>query len=79
MRYGMVHRNTFINGPRHLDDSLRLRDLPEVWLAGQITGVEGYVESAATGLLVARDIAARAAGDADAPPPGTALGGLSGT
>jgi methylenetetrahydrofolate--tRNA-(uracil-5-)-methyltransferase len=51
--------------------------MPGLWLAGQITGVEGYVESAATGLLVARDIIARAAGATPTtPPPETALGGL---
>jgi methylenetetrahydrofolate--tRNA-(uracil-5-)-methyltransferase len=77
VRYGMIHRNTFINAPRHLDSSLQLRRVPGVWLAGQITGVEGYVESAATGLLVARDIAVRMAGVTPTPPPaGTALGGL---
>ena len=77
VRHGMIHRNTFINAPRHLDESLRLRETPGIWLAGQITGVEGYVESAATGLLVARDIAARSAGTTPtAPPPDTALGGL---
>jgi methylenetetrahydrofolate--tRNA-(uracil-5-)-methyltransferase len=77
VRYGMIHRNTFIDAPRHLDESLRLREMPELWLAGQITGVEGYVESAATGLLVARDIIARASGATPtAPPPETALGGL---
>ncbi len=77
VRYGMIHRNTFINAPRHLDKSLRLREVPWVWLAGQITGVEGYVESAATGLLVGRDIVARTAGETPtSPPPGTALGGL---
>jgi len=77
VRYGMIHRNTFINAPRHLDSSLRLRGVSGVWLAGQITGVEGYVESAATGLLVARDIALRLAGSTPTPPPpDTALGGL---
>jgi methylenetetrahydrofolate--tRNA-(uracil-5-)-methyltransferase len=77
VRYGMIHRNTFINAPRHLDNSLRLSEFPELWLAGQITGVEGYVESAATGLLAARDIIARAAGATPTTPPsGTALGGL---
>lgn len=77
VRYGMIHRNTFINGPKHLDESLRLREIPGLWLAGQITGVEGYVESAATGLLVARDIIVRREGRIPAPPPvETALGGL---
>jgi methylenetetrahydrofolate--tRNA-(uracil-5-)-methyltransferase len=61
----------------HLDASLQLRKHPQVKLAGQITGVEGYVESAATGLLAARVLAAELAGlDPGAPPPETALGGL---
>jgi methylenetetrahydrofolate--tRNA-(uracil-5-)-methyltransferase len=77
VRYGMIHRNTFINAPRHLDPLLRLRRLPDLWLAGQITGVEGYVESAATGLLAARNVAALVRGTTPAaPPPETALGGL---
>jgi len=54
VRLGMIHRNTFINAPLHLDDTLRLRQRPDIRLAGQITGVEGYVESAATGLIAAR-------------------------
>ena len=52
VRLGMIHRNTFINAPRHLDHLLRLHKRPNIQLAGQITGVEGYVESAATGLNV---------------------------
>jgi methylenetetrahydrofolate--tRNA-(uracil-5-)-methyltransferase len=52
-RYGSVHRNTFINSPNVLDMHLRSRIDPDLWFAGQITGVEGYVESAACGLLVA--------------------------
>jgi methylenetetrahydrofolate--tRNA-(uracil-5-)-methyltransferase len=77
VRFGMIHRNTFINAPLHLDAYLRLRKYPQVRLAGQITGVEGYVESAATGLLVARVLAAELAGiDPSPPPPETALGGL---
>jgi methylenetetrahydrofolate--tRNA-(uracil-5-)-methyltransferase len=77
VRFGMIHRNTFINAPRYIDELLRLRSRPSLRLAGQITGVEGYVESAATGLLAARFLAAELAGDeAEAPPPETALGGL---
>jgi methylenetetrahydrofolate--tRNA-(uracil-5-)-methyltransferase len=77
VRLGMIHRNTFINAPEHLDATLRLRTRPELRLAGQITGVEGYVESAATGLLAARFFAAELAGiAASPPPPETALGGL---
>jgi methylenetetrahydrofolate--tRNA-(uracil-5-)-methyltransferase len=77
VRFGMIHRNTFINAPLHLDPALRLRNHPPVRLAGQITGVEGYVESAATGLLAARLLAAELAGvEPGPPPPETALGGL---
>jgi methylenetetrahydrofolate--tRNA-(uracil-5-)-methyltransferase len=77
VRFGMIHRNTFINAPLHLDASLQLRKHPQVKLAGQITGVEGYVESAATGLLAARVLAAELAGfEPGPPPPETALGGL---
>lgn len=77
VRFGMIHRNTFINAPAHLDPFLRLRRRPEVRLAGQITGVEGYVESAATGLIAARQLAVELAGGTPAPPPPeTALGGL---
>jgi methylenetetrahydrofolate--tRNA-(uracil-5-)-methyltransferase len=78
VRLGMIHRNTFINAPRHLDAAFRLRALPGIRLAGQITGVEGYVESAATGLIAARMLAAELGGRAAAPPPPpeTALGGL---
>ncbi|MCH2549335.1 MAG: methylenetetrahydrofolate--tRNA-(uracil(54)-C(5))-methyltransferase (FADH(2)-oxidizing) TrmFO [Alphaproteobacteria bacterium] len=50
-RFGGIHRNTFVNSPRILDSQLRLKQMPQVRFAGQITGVEGYVESAATGLL----------------------------
>lgn len=52
LRLGQVHRNTFINAPTHLDRHYRLRDHPRIRLAGQITGVEGYLESAATGLAI---------------------------
>jgi methylenetetrahydrofolate--tRNA-(uracil-5-)-methyltransferase len=76
-RLGGLHRNTFINSPRLLDRELALRVRPNVRFAGQITGVEGYVESAAIGLLAGRFAAARAAGQASVPPPATtALGGL---
>jgi methylenetetrahydrofolate--tRNA-(uracil-5-)-methyltransferase len=77
VRYGMIHRNTFINAPAHLDGLLRLKRRPGLWLAGQLTGVEGYVESAATGLMVARNMAAMLGGGRPSPPPPTtALGGL---
>jgi methylenetetrahydrofolate--tRNA-(uracil-5-)-methyltransferase len=54
LRYGQVHRNTYINGPSLLDATLRLRTHPNVFFAGQISGVEGYVESIATGLIAGR-------------------------
>ena len=77
VRLGMIHRNTFINAPLHLDATLRLHTRPTIRLAGQITGVEGYVESAATGLLAARLLTAEMAGlELSPPPPETALGGL---
>jgi methylenetetrahydrofolate--tRNA-(uracil-5-)-methyltransferase len=71
-RLGGLHRNTFINSPRLLDAQLRLKARPALRFAGQITGVEGYVESAAIGLLAGRF----AAGMSEAPPPTTALGAL---
>jgi methylenetetrahydrofolate--tRNA-(uracil-5-)-methyltransferase len=55
-RFGSMHRNTFINGPKHLQPTFQTRRDPKIFFAGQITGVEGYVESAAVGLLVARYI-----------------------
>jgi methylenetetrahydrofolate--tRNA-(uracil-5-)-methyltransferase len=77
VRFGMIHRNTFLNAPQHLDDLLRLRRRPRLRLAGQLTGVEGYVESAATGLMVARTLAAELFGlTPPPPPPDTAHGGL---
>jgi len=76
-RLGGLHRNTFINSPRLLDRSLRMKLAPRLRFAGQMTGVEGYVESAATGLLAGRFAAADRLGQAlDAPPPTTALGAL---
>ena len=76
-RLGGVHRNTFLNSPKLLDESLRLRAEPRVRFAGQITGVEGYVESAAMGLLAGRFAAAERQGRAPTPPPPTtALGAL---
>jgi methylenetetrahydrofolate--tRNA-(uracil-5-)-methyltransferase len=77
LRLGSVHRNTFVCGPRVLDSDLSLRARPGVHLAGQITGVEGYVESAACGLVVARLLADRAHGRPQRlPPETTALGAL---
>ncbi len=76
-RLGAVHRNTFLNSPRLLDGALRLRAQPRLRFAGQITGVEGYVESAAMGLLAGRFAAAERLGRAPAPPPATtAMGAL---
>jgi methylenetetrahydrofolate--tRNA-(uracil-5-)-methyltransferase len=78
-RFGSVHRNTFVNAPVALDDRLQLRARPGVWLAGQITGVEGYVESAACGLCVGAMLGEALHGRAFAPPPDTtALGALLG-
>ena len=76
-RLGGLHRNTFINSPRLLDGALRLKAMPRLRFAGQITGVEGYVESAAIGLLAGRFAAAERLGrQMSAPPNTTALGAL---
>jgi methylenetetrahydrofolate--tRNA-(uracil-5-)-methyltransferase len=76
-RLGGIHRNTFLNAPRLLDDRMRLRVRPNLRFAGQITGVEGYVESAAMGLLAGRMAAAEAMGrDLPPPPQDTAMGAL---
>ncbi len=76
-RFGAVHRNTFLCAPRLLDPTLQLVGAPGLYFAGQITGTEGYVESAAGGWLVAWFIAERLAGREPAlPPPTTAHGGL---
>ena len=78
-RLGGLHRNTFINAPRLLDATLTLKSRPGLRFAGQITGVEGYVESAAMGLLAGRFAAAERSGTSiPAPPPTTALGALLG-
>jgi methylenetetrahydrofolate--tRNA-(uracil-5-)-methyltransferase len=77
VRLGGIHRNTFVNSPRVLDQTLRLRACPAIRLAGQLTGCEGYVESAAIGLLAARFIAAERANRPAIPPPATtAIGAL---
>jgi methylenetetrahydrofolate--tRNA-(uracil-5-)-methyltransferase len=76
-RLGGLHRNTYINSPQLLDGQLRLKARPSLRFAGQITGVEGYVESAAMGLLAGRFAAAQALGlHLDPPPATTALGAL---
>ena len=78
-RLGGLHRNTFINSPRLLDRTLRLKAHPRLRFAGQVTGVEGYVESAAVGLMAGRFAAAERLGRAAVPPPETtAMGGLIG-
>jgi methylenetetrahydrofolate--tRNA-(uracil-5-)-methyltransferase len=77
VRLGQIHRNTFVDAPRALAADLSLRSRPGVFLAGQITGVEGYVESTACGLVAARAVQDRLAGRAfRAPPPATAIGAL---
>jgi methylenetetrahydrofolate--tRNA-(uracil-5-)-methyltransferase len=77
LRMGQIHRNTFIDSPSLLGGDLSLRQDPRIFFAGQITGVEGYVESAACGLLVALAIHARERGVAFVPPPATtAIGAL---
>jgi len=76
-RFGGIHRNTFLNSPKLLDDRLRLRADPRLRFAGQITGVEGYVESAACGLLAGRFAAAERLGTSiESPPVTTALGAM---
>jgi methylenetetrahydrofolate--tRNA-(uracil-5-)-methyltransferase len=77
VRLGGIHRNTFLNSPRLLDDSFRLKAMPRLRFAGQITGCEGYIESAAVGLLVGRFAAAERLGATFLPPPPTtAMGAL---
>jgi methylenetetrahydrofolate--tRNA-(uracil-5-)-methyltransferase len=78
-RLGGIHRNSFINSPRLLDEQLRLKSKPNIRFAGQITGCEGYVESAAVGIFAARSAAAELRGETlDPPPVETALGALLG-
>jgi methylenetetrahydrofolate--tRNA-(uracil-5-)-methyltransferase len=77
LRYGQIHRNTYINSPALLTPTLQLRTRPEIFFAGQISGVEGYVESIATGLVAARHAIDLANGGAPRPfPRETALGSL---
>jgi methylenetetrahydrofolate--tRNA-(uracil-5-)-methyltransferase len=77
LRYGQIHRNTYINGPELLRDTLQMKQHPNVFFAGQICGVEGYVESIATGLLAGVQAARLAAGEAPvAPPRPSAFGSL---
>jgi methylenetetrahydrofolate--tRNA-(uracil-5-)-methyltransferase len=77
-RFGLVHRNTYINGPTVLAGTWQVRARPELFFAGQISGVEGYVESAASGLLAGINAAAVASGIAPSSPPRTtAIGALA--
>jgi methylenetetrahydrofolate--tRNA-(uracil-5-)-methyltransferase len=76
-RLGGIHRNTFINSPKLLDASLRLKVQPRLRFAGQVTGCEGYVESAAVGLMAGRFAAAEILGqEVTVPPATTAMGAL---
>jgi len=78
-RLGGVHRNTFMNSPKLLDETLRLKAMPRLRFAGQITGCEGYVESAAIGLLTGRFAATERLGKTpNLPPPTTAMGAILG-
>jgi methylenetetrahydrofolate--tRNA-(uracil-5-)-methyltransferase len=78
VRFGLVHRNTFINGPLVLGETWEARAHPRLFFAGQISGVEGYVESAASGLLAGINAAAVAGGGSpSAPPRTTAIGALA--
>ncbi|MBI3400255.1 MAG: methylenetetrahydrofolate--tRNA-(uracil(54)-C(5))-methyltransferase (FADH(2)-oxidizing) TrmFO [Acidobacteria bacterium] len=78
VRFGMVHRNTYVNGPSVLDETWQVRARPTLFFAGQMSGVEGYVESAASGLIAGLNAAALARGEAIAPPPRTtAIGALA--
>ena len=77
VRFGMIHRNTYINGPSVLTDTWQTRARPDLFFAGQVSGVEGYVESAASGLMAGRNAARLALGEAPvAPPRTTAIGAL---
>jgi methylenetetrahydrofolate--tRNA-(uracil-5-)-methyltransferase len=78
VRFGMIHRNTYINGPTVLRETWQVRGRDRLFFAGQISGVEGYVESAASGLIAGRNAAALAQGrEPSAPPRTTAIGALA--
>ncbi len=78
VRYGMVHRNTYVNGPTVLAETWQVRRRPTLFFAGQMSGVEGYVESAASGLIAGLNAAAMAQGErVSAPPRTTAIGALA--
>jgi methylenetetrahydrofolate--tRNA-(uracil-5-)-methyltransferase len=77
VRFGIVHRNTYINGPAVLRETWQTRRRDDLFIAGQVSGVEGYVESAASGLVAGRNAAALALGEPpSAPPRTTAIGAL---
>ncbi len=77
VRYGVMHRNSFLNSPQLLSGSFRLKKQPDYWFAGQMTGVEGYMESAASGLLAGLNCARAIGGKEEfVPPPETMLGAL---
>lgn len=73
LRFGSIHRNSYVNTPAVLSETLALRDDPQLLLAGQVTGVEGYTESTATGLLAGINLARMLSGDAPALPPTTTM------
>jgi methylenetetrahydrofolate--tRNA-(uracil-5-)-methyltransferase len=76
-RLGSIHRNTYLNAPRTLEKTLQIKGLPNIFLAGQLGGVEGYVESSAMGLLAGINGARKALGEhLMVPPPTTVLGAL---
>jgi methylenetetrahydrofolate--tRNA-(uracil-5-)-methyltransferase len=78
VRFGMVHRNTYVNGPTVLHETWQVRTRPTMFFAGQMSGVEGYVESAASGLIAGLNAAAMAAGaPLSTPPRTTAIGALA--
>ena len=78
VRFGMVHRNTYINGPSVLRETWQTRTRDDLFFAGQISGVEGYVESAASGLMAGRNAAALVKGEEPrVPPRTTAIGALA--
>src|SRR5687767_5088881 len=78
VRFGIVHRNTYINGPTVLRETWQTKARPDLFFAGQISGVEGYVESAASGLIAGRNAAALARGEEPSTPPRTtAIGALA--
>jgi methylenetetrahydrofolate--tRNA-(uracil-5-)-methyltransferase len=77
LRYGSIHRNSYLNAPATLSPTLSLRDAPQTMFAGQLTGVEGYTESTATGLLAGINLSRMRHGEEPViPPPTTMMGAL---